>query len=578
MPVLTSFNNAVSPGKYVQPVSDELLMRGALQDESNITQGKQAIQQNIDSIANIPTVSDADRQVLNQKLESIKGELSKVALQDLRSPAAQSQIQSYVSQFSNDPDVQAIARRGYDYQNQIKKYKELTKDGSYVPEYNMPGLLKAQKYRDMKDKNGKPVYLRDYDISGDIFKSPDTNKAIKDITDQVAESEHVDWNRYGYDTIYQEKVKAKIQDALNTMLPKDVIAEKQREFNYNFQNTDFQGLKTQEYQNDVNNYNSLAQEYLNHGDLTNAQLWQNKAISAKNAGETLTPQEAQQTYFKEHFNDYLSKVADAHAYSKVQSMTQNHAHNSAIDLQNNIRLKQVEAAIPGFGELDPKLQKKVLDGDPEATQQAIQLAEQAKIDIKQAGKTPTEINYGLKDLQDLEQNYEKRSSLKLQNGAYQLNSVPGIFQSDIFEEPIIAKIPKELNADGTISTYEIKTINRTPDAVFYHPGTKEYFLQWKDDSQPNGFRTKVIKGMDGVKEQIAGKSAAYFKMMAGEKAKKEQSTQTTLKVTPENKVLQTNGKTFNNFNEYKKQYQDSILKRLPTPEEEAELIKRWNSH
>jgi len=326
----TPYSRDVKLAEWKEPIPLDLLYKGAIQKEGNIQQGLTRINNQLDQFANLPTLPGADSEIKTKLLDDMKQKISQIALSDLSSPAAQSQINSYISSVTNNPDLQNVVRRGMDYQQANKKYKELTEKGEYIAPWNMQKINKYNDYINNYSTQGK--YLRDFDFSGDIYKSPDINKEISDLTKLVGEQYNIDINKLGHDIVYKEKNADKLYQGIMSMMSPEAKAEFRRKFDYNFGNQDLYPLRATEFQKDYDTASNLSQEYASIGDTKNAEYWANQARNARAAIESETPQSAREFYVNKHFKEYIQKVADAAAYKEIQQFQQNHAYNAATDL------------------------------------------------------------------------------------------------------------------------------------------------------------------------------------------------------------------------------------------------------
>lgn len=364
MAIFTPYTQPQKGAQWQEPIPLEYLYKGAVENKAKVENTIQGFQQELDYLHNLPTLPGADTEVKNQILTNAFNELKNVAVEDISNPRNTSRIHSLISSVTNNPDFQNVVQRGYKVQNLQKKYDEMTKNGEFVPEWNMAPLKKAQDYINQ----GK--YIRNYDLSGDIYKSADINKEIGDIIKNVGEEGVIDINKYGHDIVYKEKNKDKLTSAITNLMSPETKAEFERKFDYEFQGQDLHTLRQQEFANEYNRNLNLAADFYNKGDKTQGDYWMNLANSAKDAIETETPEQSRQYFINKKLLDYADKVANASAYKQIQSTTNNLAYESAITLSREKEIakfkQQLETGeIPGvkgkLGDLDKAIYTAVIN-------------------------------------------------------------------------------------------------------------------------------------------------------------------------------------------------------------------------
>lgn len=152
---------------YTSRFPSEAFGQAILMRQGQYEQGVQKTQQQIDYLANLPSLPGPDTELKNQKINQLTSALSELASQDLSDPAIQTQINSYVSRVSNDDDMLNIVSRAVQFKGLKDKYERMTENGETVSPWDMTGLQEAYDYMNSGS------YIKNKRFAGDIYKSPD---------------------------------------------------------------------------------------------------------------------------------------------------------------------------------------------------------------------------------------------------------------------------------------------------------------------------------------------------------------------------------------------------------------------
>lgn len=197
--------------KFVDPLSENTLVRGSMLAEQNAQLAKNETQANIDPIFNIKPVSLADEKVLRQKQDELKSALGNINMSQLSNPQTKGQINSIINQFKNDQDILGIATRSAQANKILEAKKEADAKGqTYIDD----GLEDMQKYT----QDG--VYLRDKRFNSNGFIAPDVTKELDEIAKNTPEVET--WKtRGGYDDSFKEKSQSALYNKYITHFTQD---------------------------------------------------------------------------------------------------------------------------------------------------------------------------------------------------------------------------------------------------------------------------------------------------------------------------------------------------------------------
>ena len=166
---MNQYSSIVKPAEYQDEINPNLLMRGAETENANTLSNLKGIADAASSVFNIPAYGK-DRETLSQIQQGVLDSIKNTQLGDLNNPQSQSSIRGIIRSVTNSPDVQAIAQRGYTYQDMLKEQKEAVKKGE---NYLNPGKEDADAYYAGAD------YIKDktFNNSGFIGANLEKSKA-----------------------------------------------------------------------------------------------------------------------------------------------------------------------------------------------------------------------------------------------------------------------------------------------------------------------------------------------------------------------------------------------------------------
>lgn len=170
--LLTQFNEYTPQ----QPV-DAMLQVG-LQKQNQYEQGVQRIQQQIDNVAGIDVVKDADKAYLQSKLNEVGNKLKFVAAGDFSNYQLQNSVGGMVNSIAKDVNIQNAASSTIWYKNQMSKIENDISEGKSDPANIDYFQKKANKWLS-SDKPGEKFNAQ-YLPYFDVFKfTKETFDAVK---------------------------------------------------------------------------------------------------------------------------------------------------------------------------------------------------------------------------------------------------------------------------------------------------------------------------------------------------------------------------------------------------------------
>lgn len=175
----TQYSQIVKPAEYVDPISKEILMRGAMYQQANIEQGMKDMYEAKSLLENLPSLPGEDTRVKNEIVSDVMNQASQITTSDLKDPNVAYQFKNYISKVTKNPDILGIVERATKYNNDIKMYKELQAKGKNISPWNMGSIQQAQNYMNQ----GK--YIRDTRFTGEIQEDPNIKEFKNTILDNL---------------------------------------------------------------------------------------------------------------------------------------------------------------------------------------------------------------------------------------------------------------------------------------------------------------------------------------------------------------------------------------------------------
>ena len=170
----TPYSQTTQSPEWKPPVSEDLLLKGALYTNQNIQKASQEANDIIDNLYELPSLPGEDTKKKQEMIDNISKQVSQISHNDLRNPATLQQLKGYVKSVTNNPDFMNIIERGTVVQSEAKKQADAMAKGET---YYSPILKQAEKYLD------QGLYIRDTKFNGQGFLDP---KIGKRFTEELA--------------------------------------------------------------------------------------------------------------------------------------------------------------------------------------------------------------------------------------------------------------------------------------------------------------------------------------------------------------------------------------------------------
>jgi len=271
MPIYDPYKEVVQPAKYVAPMDLNLLLKGTQYKQEQSEKNFNEIQGQVNNLLSIPAYGK-DKEILNQKLQELQQVMGGLDVTNLETPQAKQQINSLINQFSQDKDVQAIANRGYSYQNMLNEKKDLEKKGNRYINYGLD---------DLNEYYSGDNYIRDYKFSNNGYLGADVGKIMEDIkktmtptktTKTLPNGEVITEEKYDTDALL-ENTKLQLQ---NSNWEREIKDRTQRK--YKNENIDDYALQHASELESIASQN-LSNAYFIYGDPSSTKEQREKAVA-----------------------------------------------------------------------------------------------------------------------------------------------------------------------------------------------------------------------------------------------------------------------------------------------------------
>jgi flagellar biosynthesis chaperone FliJ len=251
----TPYSTPVQPVEFKPPVSEDLLLKGALFTDKNIQDNTQKANDIIDQLYNIPSLPGEDTKKKQEIIDGVLQQVSKISHNDFRNPSTLNQLKGYISQVTSNPDFMGIAERGTVTEIETKKQADaLAKGETYYSRI----LKQAERYIN------QGLYIRDTKFTGQGFLDPKIGKRLTEEIGKLKKIKSFDPKTGRVDEFYDPNEISLITN--NMMSDPNVRALKDYEFEEQFADRDWgtEGLQdATEKLNALSAYKNEALQVLN---------------------------------------------------------------------------------------------------------------------------------------------------------------------------------------------------------------------------------------------------------------------------------------------------------------------------
>lgn len=389
---MNNYSQIVAPPKFVAPQDLNLLLKGTMYKQGQAEKHLSEIQNKIDSILSIPAYGK-DREKLAEISSQLKDTFDGLDVSNVTDPRSMQQINSIISEYSNNPDVQAIANRGYSYQNMLNEKKDLEKKGNRYINYGLD---------DLNEYYSGDNYIRDYKFSNNGYLGADVGKIMEDIkktmtptkiTKTLSNGEVITEEKYDTDALL-ENTKLQLQ---NSNWEREIKDRTQRK--YKNENIDDYALQHASELESVASQN-LNNAYFIYKDPSSTKEQREKAVADiyKSQKDLATANSIKNNpYHGQAFllaeidnekNKSINQLAEALNYhqeslpklGEAYKMAEEHKHDFAIKAQENRnQIEQEQAKVLALGASSIGKPLSEVLKNPTLMSQALAAGQQAKL-------------------------------------------------------------------------------------------------------------------------------------------------------------------------------------------------------
>lgn len=142
MPTKGVYSHIIEPNRFVSPLDINVYQQGQQYKEGIAKENLQLAASAYGQLSNIPAYG-VDAMQLQKEMESIKSQFLSGNMSNLNDPNTFSHINSIINNAKNNPNIQAIAKRGSIYSQELEKKKKADEKGE---SYTSPALDTLQEY------------------------------------------------------------------------------------------------------------------------------------------------------------------------------------------------------------------------------------------------------------------------------------------------------------------------------------------------------------------------------------------------------------------------------------------------
>jgi|694.fasta_scaffold07623_2 flagellar biosynthesis chaperone FliJ len=347
----TPYSTPVEPVEWKPPVSEDLLLKGALFTDKNIQDNIQkADDLLLDKLYSIPSLPGEDTKKKQEIIDGVLQQVSKISHNDFRNPSTLNQLKGYISQVTSNPDFMGIAERGTVTEIEAKKQADaLAKGETYYSRI----LKQAERYIN------QGLYIRDTKFTGQGFLDPKIGKRLTEEIGKLKKIKSFDPKTGRVDEFYDPNEISLITN--NMMSDPNVRALKDYEFEEQFADRDWgtEGLQdATEKLNALSAYKNEALQILNkdpNNVMAKQALYEVEGYISKYSSAINNPgvngeilKSLRKEEFMNDFKEDLMNIQNSHSFggfdmSKQEEMYRQLQNQKAIIAAQGAKEKEVYA-------------------------------------------------------------------------------------------------------------------------------------------------------------------------------------------------------------------------------------------
>jgi len=315
-----SFNPNTVPQRnqsWSPPLSEGILAQGFSNLERNTKELQSNFNNQANSIFGISSPIEQDQKVLQAKQKAFQEGIKNIKVNDLTDPKTSNQINQFITQYENDPDILGIAQRAASINKELQTKKDYESKGKT---YVSPLLRQAENYIN------QGVYLRDTKFNKSGFVAPD-NKDIAEAAKSTPEYET--WVKNGaYDDHLKGKAVGQLQNNILNLFKTDPQWQQLHKDNFE------QQIEGQDLSTYLDNPAQTVAELFPHlpkelQPQAQQYIQQLQSLKGNPYGESAIKNRLEDLYFQ----DQAALAAQAHTYANTVDHKVNEFAKSANDFQ-----------------------------------------------------------------------------------------------------------------------------------------------------------------------------------------------------------------------------------------------------
>jgi len=361
------YSQPVKPAEWVDPMDLNLYAKNMMYKQQMAEKNIQDISALHNSLMSIPAYGP-DKQKLVEKEQELKNAVSSMDLSNIGDINTAAKIKGTIGQYSTDPDILAIAKRGSAYSQMLQEKKEIEAKGKV---YVNRGIKQLGNYFSQKD------YKQDLPFGNDGYQAPDAAEMMEKAKKIITPDEKRVLMPNGQYELVKYYDPAKLTQAIKTIAESNPNWHKYHRDNIE---DEFDGVDVNQYA--TQQYTDLLNTYQNHYDaaaqiLTTAKdpadiAKAKKDMSEAEEGLTKTKEHLTNPYLGQSFkneklannkNNDILNMARAMSFAQEGETKMDMAHQKSMELSNDLykeKYKTMLAALPYLSDQD---QQKVMAGN-----------------------------------------------------------------------------------------------------------------------------------------------------------------------------------------------------------------------
>lgn len=352
MPTKGVYSHIIEPNRFVSPLDINVYQQGQQYKEGIAKENLQLAASAYGQLSNIPAYG-VDAMQLQKEMEGIKSQFLTGDMSNLNDPNTFSHINSIINNAKNNPNIQAIAKRGSIYSQELEKKKKADEKGE---PYTSPALDTLQEYYFNNDN----FYEKPEGVNLSMgWVSPDLTKVIKQAREAATKTTYNPTTGRVEKVAHPEEVSAAFKELIKNN------PNYQKDLDYAFQKeTKGMDWDTEGNKFILNKVSRLQQQYnqaLNMGDVESAKMAEAELNRVQFLSDpTLVGNELKNKYYQNYVQTQLDKVgyanevADFEKFDRdpIQMKMLEHSNRMA-EIREREKQKNQYKQVAGNTKIDP---------------------------------------------------------------------------------------------------------------------------------------------------------------------------------------------------------------------------------